>query len=59
MQMVQTDDLFSFIAGIMEAPMSEQWMPPTFKKYDGSIDPNKHLRTFVNTMAFYTSRDLV
>lgn len=31
--------------------------PPVLEKYDGSIDSDDHLRTFVNAMAFYLSSD--
>lgn len=32
---------------------------PTLDKYDGSIDLDDHLKTFVNAMAFYTNNDPV
>ncbi|XP_047153449.1 uncharacterized protein LOC124824968 [Vigna umbellata] len=31
--------------------------PPALDKYDGSTDPDKHLRTFGNAMTFYTNSD--
>ncbi|XP_047162180.1 uncharacterized protein LOC124832100 [Vigna umbellata] len=33
--------------------------PPTFDKYDCSIDPDDHMRAFVNAMAFYSNSDSV
>lgn len=39
--------------------MLEWWMPLAFEKYDRSTDPNEHLRTFVNTMTFYTASNPV
>ncbi|KOM31900.1 hypothetical protein LR48_Vigan01g145600 [Vigna angularis] len=46
-QMVHTVDLLPFTQAIMETPMPERWMPPTFEKYDGSTDPNEHFKMFV------------
>ncbi|XP_014506292.1 uncharacterized protein LOC106766044 [Vigna radiata var. radiata] len=43
---------------IMQAPMPEK-SPPMLEKYDGSADPDNHLRVFTNTMAFYTDNDQV
>lgn len=56
---VNIADLFPFTPIIMETPMADRWIPPTFEKYDGSIDLDEHLRMFVNHIAFYTISDLV
>ncbi|XP_047174438.1 uncharacterized protein LOC124842074 [Vigna umbellata] len=32
---------------------------PTFDKYDGSIDPDGHMKAFVNAMTFYSNNDKV
>lgn len=41
---IHTAGLLLFTPAIMEKPMPEQWTPPTFKRFDGSTDPNKHFR---------------
>ncbi|XP_017428739.1 uncharacterized protein LOC108336801 [Vigna angularis] len=33
--------------------------PPILERYDGSTDPDNHLRIFTNAMAFYTDNDPV
>ncbi|XP_017420351.1 uncharacterized protein LOC108330377 [Vigna angularis] len=33
--------------------------PPALEKYDGSIDPDDHLKIFTNAMTFYTDSDPV
>ncbi|XP_017428957.1 uncharacterized protein LOC108337030 [Vigna angularis] len=33
--------------------------PPTLERYDGSVDPDNHLRNFIDAMAFYTDNDPV
>ncbi|WVZ20352.1 hypothetical protein V8G54_007674 [Vigna mungo] len=38
--------------------MSEK-SPPALEKYDGSTDPDNHLRIFINSMTFYTDSDPV
>ncbi|XP_017416404.1 uncharacterized protein LOC108327183 [Vigna angularis] len=38
--------------------MSEK-ATPTFDKYDGSTDPDDHMRAFVNAMTFYSNSDPV
>ncbi|XP_047155420.1 uncharacterized protein LOC124826604 [Vigna umbellata] len=42
----------------MQTLMPEK-TPPVVDKYDGSTDPDDHIRTFVNAMAFYTISNLV
>lgn len=56
---VQAEVLLPFIVVVMEAPMLQRKMPPTFKKYNRSTDPNEHLCSFVSTREFYSSSDLV
>lgn len=58
-QTVQAEGLLPLTVVVMEAPMPKKKMPPMFKKYDKSTDLDEHLRSFVNTMAFYSSSDLV
>lgn len=48
------EGLHPFTTAMMQAPMPEKKMP-----LGGSTDPDKHLRSFVNTMAFYSSSDTV
>ncbi|XP_017438291.1 uncharacterized protein LOC108344346 [Vigna angularis] len=42
----------------MQTPILEK-NPPVLERYDGSTDPNNHLRIFTNAMAFYTDNDPV
>ncbi|XP_052728545.1 uncharacterized protein LOC128195325 [Vigna angularis] len=50
--------LLPFTAIVMQAPMPEK-NPPVLDKYDGSTDPDNHLRIFTNAMVFYTDSDPV
>lgn len=34
----------------MKTPMLERWTLPTFQKYDDFIDPDEHLRMFMNAL---------
>ncbi|XP_047179657.1 uncharacterized protein LOC124846442 [Vigna umbellata] len=43
----------------MDVHISEQFVPPQFKIYDGTIDPEAHIKTFTNTMAFRTGNDAI
>lgn len=45
-QMMNAVNLLPFIATIMETLML--MVPLVFEKYDGSTDPNEHLKMFVN-----------
>lgn len=56
---VQAKGLLPFTIIIMEALMSNKSTTLVFEKYDGSTDPDEHLHSFVNIMAFYSSSDLV
>ncbi|KOM37578.1 hypothetical protein LR48_Vigan03g096000 [Vigna angularis] len=56
LQTVRSTGLVPFTTTIVEAPMLEK-PPAMLDKYDGSTDPDDHLRTYA--MAFYSSNDLV
>ncbi|KOM34501.1 hypothetical protein LR48_Vigan02g065100 [Vigna angularis] len=51
LQIVRPTNLLSFTAAIIQASMPEK-TPPILEKYDGSTDPDDHLRTFMNAMFF-------
>lgn len=53
---VQTDQaegVHPFTTVVMKAPMSEKKTPHVFEKYDESTNPDEHLQSFANTMAFF------
>ncbi|WVZ14467.1 hypothetical protein V8G54_012033 [Vigna mungo] len=56
LQIVQPSSLLPFTATIMQTLMSEK-NPHVLEKYDGSTDPDNHLRIFTNAMTFYTDSD--
>ncbi|XP_017438372.1 uncharacterized protein LOC108344437 [Vigna angularis] len=56
LQTARPTSLLPFTSTIMQTPMPER-TPPVLDKYDGSTDPDNHLRTFSNSMAFYTDSD--
>ncbi|XP_017409425.2 uncharacterized protein LOC108322001 [Vigna angularis] len=58
LQTARPTSLLPFTTTIMQTPMPEK-TPPVLDKYDGSADPDNHLRTFGNAMAFYTDSDLI
>ncbi|XP_017414796.1 uncharacterized protein LOC108326057 [Vigna angularis] len=51
--------LLPFVQAIMDVRISEQFVPPQFKLYDGTTDPEAHIKTFSNTMAFRTGNDAI
>ncbi|XP_014499257.1 uncharacterized protein LOC106760322 [Vigna radiata var. radiata] len=51
--------LVSFVREIMEVHISEQFMPPQFKMYDGTSDPIAHVKSFINAMTFRTGCDAI
>lgn len=53
------EGLLPFTTAAMEAPIPEKSTSSVFKRYDGSADSDEHLRSFVNTMVFYSSSDPV
>ncbi|XP_017438386.1 uncharacterized protein LOC108344456 [Vigna angularis] len=51
-------NLLPFTEAIMQVHMPNK-PPPALERYDGSADPDNHLRNFVDAMAFYTDNDPV
>ncbi|XP_047160394.1 uncharacterized protein LOC124830663 [Vigna umbellata] len=51
--------LLPFVQAIMDVQISEQFVPPQFKIYDGMMDPEAHIKTFSNTMASRTGNDAI
>ncbi|XP_017411652.2 uncharacterized protein LOC108323671 [Vigna angularis] len=51
-------NLLPFTEAIMQANMPDK-PPPTLERYNGSEDPDDHLRNFIDAMAFYTDSDPV
>lgn len=43
----------------MDVHISEQFVPPQFMIYDGMTDPEAHIKTFTNVMAFRTGSDAI
>lgn len=48
-----------FVQAIMDVHISERFVPPTFKMYDGTTDPEAHIKAFTNAMAFRTGCDAI
>ncbi|XP_017417568.1 uncharacterized protein LOC108328242 [Vigna angularis] len=51
--------LLPFAQNIMDVQISEQFIAPQFKMYDGTTDPEGHIKTFSNAMAFRTGNDAI
>ncbi|XP_017434434.1 uncharacterized protein LOC108341251 [Vigna angularis] len=51
--------LLPFAQNIMDVQISEQFIAPQFKMYDGTTDPESHIKTFSNAMAFRTGNDAI
>ncbi|XP_017417505.1 uncharacterized protein LOC108328191 [Vigna angularis] len=51
--------LLPFAQNIMDVQISEQFIAPQFKIYDGTTDPEGHVKTFSNAMAFRTGNDAI
>ncbi|XP_017420354.1 uncharacterized protein LOC108330379 [Vigna angularis] len=51
--------LLPFTQNIMNVQISEQFMAPQFKTYNGTTDPASHIQTFSNAMAFRTDNDAI
>ncbi|XP_052735490.1 uncharacterized protein LOC108328707 [Vigna angularis] len=51
-------NLLPFTDTIMQAHMPDK-PPPVLDRYDGSADPDNHMRNFIDSMAFYTDNDPV
>ncbi|XP_014511626.1 uncharacterized protein LOC106770326 [Vigna radiata var. radiata] len=48
-----------FAQAVMDVRISDQFVPPQFKMYDNTIDPEAHIKSFTNTMAFRTGCDAI
>ncbi|XP_027927449.1 uncharacterized protein LOC114184336 [Vigna unguiculata] len=46
-----------FTSYILETPLPEKWKIPTFDKYDGTTNPDNHMRVFVHQMMFHAVSD--
>ncbi|XP_047151156.1 uncharacterized protein LOC124823068 [Vigna umbellata] len=43
----------------MDVQISKKFIAPEFKMYDGTTDPEAHIKTFSNAMAFRTGNDAI
>ncbi|XP_014506404.1 uncharacterized protein LOC106766165 [Vigna radiata var. radiata] len=55
----QAEGLHPFTPRVMGAVIPENKVLPTIERYGGASDPVKHLRSFVDAMAVYSSDELV
>lgn len=55
----QAEGLHPFTPRVMRAVIPENKVLPPLRKYGGSTDPIKHLRSFVDAMAVYSANELV
>ncbi|XP_017441036.1 uncharacterized protein LOC108346469 [Vigna angularis] len=55
---VRITNLLPFTDAIMQAHMPDK-PPPALDRYDGSADPDNHMRNFIDSMAFYIDSDPV
>ncbi|XP_014506245.1 uncharacterized protein LOC106765998 [Vigna radiata var. radiata] len=55
----QAEGLHLFTARVMRMAMPENKVLPTMERYGGSTDPIKHLRSFIDAMAVYSSDEMV
>jgi len=46
-----------FTSYILETPLLEKWKIPTFDKYDGTTNPDNHMRVFMHQMMFHAVSD--
>lgn len=51
--------LLPFVHAIMDVHILEQFVPPQFKMYDGTIDPVDHVKAFTNAIAFRTGSNAI
>ncbi|WVZ25667.1 hypothetical protein V8G54_004211 [Vigna mungo] len=58
LQTIRPISLLPFTMAIMQTLIPKK-PPPTLERYNGSTDPNNHLRIFTNAVAFYTDSDPV
>jgi len=42
---------------ILETPLPKRWKMPTFDKYDGTMNPDNHMRVFTHLMMFHAVSD--
>jgi len=54
---IRTEGDFPFTSFILETPLPDRWKMPVFDKYDGTTNPDTHLRTFSNQMMFHAVND--
>ncbi|XP_022638464.1 uncharacterized protein LOC111241956 [Vigna radiata var. radiata] len=54
----RSPELLPFTEVVMQATMPDR-PPPQIEKFDGTTDPEQHLRNFVDSMAFYSKNDPV
>ncbi|XP_014499250.1 uncharacterized protein LOC106760313 [Vigna radiata var. radiata] len=54
----RSPELLPFTEEIMQAIMPDR-PPPPIEKFDGTTDPEHHLRNFIDSMAFYSNSDPV
>jgi len=45
------------VEAIMEVPLSSTWKNPTLDKYDGTIDSDEHVDTYLTQVSLYTAKD--
>ena len=56
-QPIHASGNFPFTQFILETPLPERWKMPTFDKYDGTTNPNNHMRVFTHQMMFHAVSD--
>jgi len=54
---VHAEGSFPFTSFILETPLPNRWKMQTFDKYDGTTNPDNHMRTFSNQMIFHVVSD--
>jgi len=50
---------FPFTQFILEILVPEWWKMPTFDKYDGTTNPDNHMRVFTHQMMFHAVSDQI
>ncbi|XP_014500085.1 uncharacterized protein LOC106761090 [Vigna radiata var. radiata] len=48
-----------FVQAIMDVQISDRFVLPQFKMYNGTIDPEVHIKSFTNAMEFRTGCDAI
>ncbi|XP_027911679.1 uncharacterized protein LOC114170401 [Vigna unguiculata] len=54
---IQASGNFPFTQFILETPLPDRWKMPTFDKYDGTTNPDNHMRVFIHQMMFHVMSD--